>query len=305
MWLNLLVCMVMSFFLLLSVAFFTLFERKILGFIQLRKGPNKVGFKGVFQPFSDAVKLFTKEFNYPWKSNFYPYWVSPFLALIISLFFWLCFPYIYLITSWDYGILFLFSMMSFSVYSVMISGWFSNSCYSVLGSIRCIAQSISYEVSFFLMVLCLIYFTCSMNLHDFLNFQKENVLLFLHFPVFIMFLVSFLAELNRTPFDFSEGESELVSGFNVEYGGVGFSFIFLAEYLMILFASMLICFLFLGVSSSKLYFYMLFCLMGGFFILIRASLPRYRYDKLMDMCWKGYLTCTLNFILFYGSISFV
>ena len=151
--------------------------------------------------------------------------------------------------------MFIFSIISIGVYRVKISGWFSNSSYSVLGSIRCIAQSISYEVCFFLIVLCLIYLICRINLFDFLLFQDFNIFLMIELPIFLMFIVSFLAELNRTPFDFTEGESELVSGFNIEYGGTGFAFIFLGEYLNIFFSSIIITLFFFGFNDLRFIFH--------------------------------------------------
>nr|AWU48998.1 NADH dehydrogenase subunit 1 [Mesohomotoma hibisci] len=289
---------------LISVAFITLLERKLLGFIQVRKGPTKVGVFGIFQPFSDAVKLFTKEFYCPLSINFYPYWLSPVLALGISILSWVVFPYGFHLVSWKYTILFMFCLMSLSVYTIVISGWFSNSCYSVIGAIRSIAQSVSYEVSFFLMILAVLYFISSMNFLIFLKFQKMIWFIFLLFPVFLMFFVSFLAELNRTPFDFSEGESELVSGFNIEYGGSGFAFIFLAEYLSIIFSSLIIV-IFFFCSCLNYFFYLKLMFMSFMILVIRSMLPRYRYDKLMNMCWKSYLSSILCLIIFYSSISTV
>nr|QWV61778.1 NADH dehydrogenase subunit 1 [Agonoscena pistaciae] len=295
---------VMVLFSLISVAFLTLLERKLLGYLQLRKGPDKVGIQGVFQPFSDAVKLFSKEFFIPLNVNFYPYWVSPVIALFLSVILWASFPYLYCVMSWYYSILFIFSILSVSVYSIMIAGWSSNSCYSILGCIRSIAQSISYEVSFFLMFLGLMYFSLSIKLVEFHLIQKCIGMIVYCFPIYLMLFVSFLAELNRTPFDFSEGESELVSGFNIEYGGVGFAFIFLSEYLSILFSSMLLTFIFL---SSSYGFFFFICLVGTslLIIIIRGSLPRYRYDKLMNMCWKSYLTTILNLMIFYSSMIMI
>nr|YP_010600881.1 NADH dehydrogenase subunit 1 [Cacopsylla jukyungi]WAL33211.1 NADH dehydrogenase subunit 1 [Cacopsylla jukyungi] len=296
--------LVMVVFSLVGVAFLTLLERKLLGYVQLRKGPNKVGVMGLFQPFSDAVKLFTKEFFFPFKSNFNLYWVSPVISFVVSVSVWLVFPYFFVLMGWKLGILYLFSVLSFSIYGIMLSGWSSNSSYSVLGALRVVAQSISYEVSFFLLILCVLYFSGSMNLIDLAEIQSNMWFIFLVFPVFIMLIVSFLAELNRTPFDFSEGESELVSGFNIEYGGSGFAFIFLSEYLSIIFSSVIICVFFFGGDSQALSFYLKLLFVSLIIIIIRGTLPRYRYDKLMNMCWKSYLTVSLLMILFYLSLCF-
>nr|YP_009501982.1 NADH dehydrogenase subunit 1 [Russelliana solanicola]AWU49063.1 NADH dehydrogenase subunit 1 [Russelliana solanicola] len=303
MFVNFISLLFMSLFSMIGVAFLTLMERKVLGFIQIRKGPNSVGVVGLFQPFSDAVKLYTKEFFFPVKSNFYPYWVSPILSLVISMLVWVVFPYFYVVISWSYSIMFMFCVLSMGVYGTMISGWSSNSSYSILGCLRVVAQSISYEVSFFLLILTLIYFTGSMKVSFLMHSQDKVWLLFIVFPIFIMLVVSFLAELNRTPFDFSEGESELVSGFNVEYGGSGFAFIFLAEYLSIIFASGMLALMFFGGYTLTLMFYLKLGLLSFIIITIRGTLPRYRYDKLMGMCWKVYLSVALSMILFYTSVT--
>nr|YP_010596834.1 NADH dehydrogenase subunit 1 [Cacopsylla burckhardti]UFP91890.1 NADH dehydrogenase subunit 1 [Cacopsylla burckhardti]WAK85093.1 NADH dehydrogenase subunit 1 [Cacopsylla burckhardti] len=294
--------LIMTVLSLVGVAFLTLLERKLLGYVQLRKGPNKVGLMGLFQPFSDAVKLFSKEFFFPLKSNFNLYWVSPIISFIVSVSVWLVFPYFFVLLSWKLGVLYLFSVLSFSIYGIMISGWASNSCYSILGALRVVAQSISYEVSFFLLILCILYFSGSMNLFDLGLVQRKGWFILFLFPIFIMLFVSFLAELNRTPFDFTEGESELVSGFNVEYGGVGFAFIFLSEYLSIIFSSVIVCIFFLGGDPEFLGFYLKFLFVSLIIILVRGTLPRYRYDKLMNMCWKSYLMVSLFMILFYLSL---
>uniref|UniRef100_UPI0030FE1BAA NADH dehydrogenase subunit 1 n=1 Tax=Egeirotrioza xingi TaxID=3132083 RepID=UPI0030FE1BAA len=304
MFVNVVSLFLMMVFSLVSVGFLTLLERKILGFIQVRKGPLKVGFMGIFQPFSDALKLFSKEFFFPLSSNFYPYWISPVVMLFISLIVWIVFPYWYVIFSWKFSFIFMFIILSMSVYPVMVSGWSSNSSYSMLGCLRVIAQSISYEVSFFLLIMILIYLTGSMKILEFTKVQYNVWFFVFMLPIFIMLFVSLLAELNRTPFDFSEGESELVSGFNIEYGGSGFAFGFLGEYLSILFSSMLIVVLFLGSLTSGVSFFLKILMMSFIIIIIRGSLPRYRYDKLMNLCWKSFLSSSLLMIVFYTALCY-
>uniref|UniRef100_UPI0030FF3148 NADH dehydrogenase subunit 1 n=1 Tax=Egeirotrioza rufa TaxID=3132082 RepID=UPI0030FF3148 len=294
----------MLIFSLVSVGFLTLMERKILGFIQIRKGPLKVGFLGIFQPFSDALKLFSSEFFFPLNSNFNLYWVSPLVMLLISMIVWLSFPYWYIVLSWKYSLIFMLIVLSMSVYPVMACGWSSNSSYSMLGCLRVIAQSVSYEVSFFLLIMTFIYMIGSMKILDYLSFQYNTWFIILIFPIFIMLLVSLLAELNRTPFDFSEGESELVSGFNIEYGGSGFAFSFLGEYLSILFSSTLIVILFLGSLNSHNLFFLKIMMVTFIIIILRGTLPRYRYDKLMNLCWKSFLSCSIFMIMFYTSLFY-
>lgn len=257
----------------------------------------------MFQPFSDAIKLYRKEFFIPLKINFFPYWVSPIFSLCISLIVWLVFPYYYLVVSWNYRLLFIFCVIRLRVYGIIISGWSSNSCYAILGGIRSVAQSVSYEVRFFLIILCLLFFSSSLKLYDFSIIQSKCWIFFYCFPIFLILLVSFLAELNRSPFDFSEGESELVSGFNIEYGRSGFAFIFLAEYLSILFASIILCIVFIGEFTLNLTFYLKLSCLRFFIILIRGALPRYRYDKLINICWKSYLIVVLYLIIFYSRVS--
>nr|YP_010735819.1 NADH dehydrogenase subunit 1 [Erianthus versicolor]WEL32783.1 NADH dehydrogenase subunit 1 [Erianthus versicolor] len=284
---------------LLSVAFLTLFERKILGYIQLRKGPNSVSFLGIFQPFSDALKLLLSEQPLPSKSNYWTYFMSPLLSLMISLLVWVMFPYLTFMCSFNYSMLFFFCCTSISVYTIMIAGWSSNSNYSLLGSLRSVAQTISYEVSLSLMFISLILLIESFNVIDFFFNQQYIWFIFISFPLFLSCLASCLAETNRTPFDFSEGESELVSGFNVEYGSGSFTLIFLAEYSSIIFMSMMLTLMFLGGDlNSPLFFFKLIS-MVFLFCWVRGTLPRYRYDKLMYLAWKSFLPLSLNFILFF------
>nr|ARH54025.1 NADH dehydrogenase subunit 1 [Stricticollis tobias] len=293
------VMIVMVVGVLVGVAFLTLLERKVLGYIQIRKGPNKVGFMGILQPFSDAIKLFTKEQTYPLMSNFNIYYFCPLINLMISLMLWLMMPYLSVFLNFNLSVLFFLSVSSLSVYTLMLAGWSSNSNYSLLGSLRSVAQTISYEVSLSLILMSYIYLTLSMNIIEFTNIQSYSWLLFLTFPLCLMWVVSSLAETNRTPFDFAEGESELVSGFNIEYSSGGFAMIFLAEYASILFMSMICVMLFLGADLYSFVFFLKLVFMSFFWIWVRGTLPRFRYDKLMGLAWKSFLPCSLNFMLFY------
>nr|AXS65447.1 NADH dehydrogenase subunit 1 [Coleoptera sp. 20 KM-2017] len=288
--------------LLVGVAFLTLMERKVLGYIQIRKGPNKLGFIGLAQPFSDAIKLFSKEQTFPWMSNFNIYYFSPILNLILALLLWMCIPYMSESFIFSFSILYFLCISSLSVYTIMLAGWASNSAYSMLGSIRSVAQTISYEVSMSLILMSFLFLILSVNLFDLIFYQEYVWFIFIFFPLSLMWMVSSLAETNRTPFDFAEGESELVSGFNVEYSSGGFAFIFLAEYSNILFMSMLSVFLLLGGSMNFLFFIKV-VLMSFFWIWVRGTLPRYRYDKLMYLAWKSYLPISLNYLVFYLGVS--
>nr|QWL15091.1 NADH dehydrogenase subunit 1 [Xenostrongylus variegatus] len=284
---------------LIGVAFLTLLERKVLGYIQIRKGPNKVGFMGLVQPFSDAIKLFTKEQTYPFMSNFNLYYMMPIMNLILSLFLWMCMPFISINLNFNLSLLFFLSVSSLSVYTIMLAGWSSNSNYSLLGSLRSVAQTISYEVSLALILISFLFLILSLNMLDLMIYQEYIWYIFLMFPMSMMWLVSGLAETNRTPFDFAEGESELVSGFNVEYSSGGFAMIFLAEYSSILFMSMLSCMLFMGGNLNSWSFFLKLVFISFFWIWVRGTLPRFRYDKLMYLAWKAYLPVSLNYFLFY------
>nr|YP_009701206.1 NADH dehydrogenase subunit 1 [Idgia oculata]QEQ14412.1 NADH dehydrogenase subunit 1 [Idgia oculata] len=288
---------------LIGVAFLTLLERKVLGYIQIRKGPNKVGLIGILQPFGDAIKLFSKEQIYPLMSNYWIYYFSPIMNLFFSLFLWMCMPFFSILFNFNLSLLFFLSISSLSVYTIMMAGWSSNSNYSMLGSLRSVAQTISYEVSLALILLTFLFLLMSFSMMDFLKFQKYMWFFFLYFPLCLMWFVSCLAETNRTPFDFAEGESELVSGFNVEYSSGGFAMIFLAEYSNILFMSMLCSFFFLGGNIYSWVFYLKIVILSFLWIWVRGTLPRYRYDKLMYLAWKIYLPIVLNFLIFYVSIS--
>nr|AML26197.1 NADH dehydrogenase subunit 1 [Scolytinae sp. BMNH 1274292] len=297
------VLLLLLVFVLVGVAFFTLLERKILGYIHIRKGPNKVGFVGLLQPFSDAIKLFTKEQSFPIFSNLFIFYMSPIFSFILSLFLWVCLPFYTFNLGFSFSFLFMLSVSSLGVYAIMLAGWSSNSNYALLGSLRSVAQIISYEVSMILILLSFLFLICSFSLIDFLKFQENVWFLYLLFPMVLMLLVSFLAETNRSPFDFAEGESELVSGFNVEYSSGGFAMIFMAEYSSILFMSFLSVIVFLGGDLFSGLFFLKVGFLAFFWVWARGTFPRYRYDKLMYLAWKVYLPCSLMLMIFYFGLS--
>lgn len=284
---------------LISVAFLTLLERKVLGYIQIRKGPNKVGIIGIPQPFSDAIKLFTKEQTYPLISNYISYYFSPIFSLFLSLICWLCIPFFIKLFSFNLGILYFLCITSLGVYTIIIAGWSSNSNYALLGRLRSVAQTISYEVSLALILLSFIFLIGDYNFVNFYFYQKYLWFAILLFPIILVWLSISLAEINRTPFDFAEGESELVSGFNIEYRRGGFALIFLAEYARILFMRILFVLLFLGGDLFSFIFYIKLTFIAFLIIWVRGSLPRFRYDKLIYLAWKGFLPLSLNYLIFF------
>nr|YP_010024747.1 NADH dehydrogenase subunit 1 [Pseudothemis zonata]QOQ35026.1 NADH dehydrogenase subunit 1 [Pseudothemis zonata] len=287
---------------LVGVAFLTLLERSILGYIQIRKGPNKVGYCGILQPFSDAIKLFTKEQTLPMVSNYMPYYFSPVFSLFISLLIWSIMPFYFGLYSFELGLLFFLCCTSIGVYTVMIAGWASNSLYALLGGLRAVAQTISYEVSLALILISFMFLSNGYSLLSFFLYQ-DVWFLFITFPLMIIWFASCLAETNRTPFDFAEGESELVSGFNIEYSSGGFALIFMAEYSSILFMSMLFVVLFMGGDFYSFLFVMKLVAVSFLFIWVRGTLPRYRYDKLMYLAWKSFLPISLNYLIFFSGMK--
>nr|YP_008994361.1 NADH dehydrogenase subunit 1 [Cistopus taiwanicus]AGS15334.1 NADH dehydrogenase subunit 1 [Cistopus taiwanicus] len=292
---------------LLAVAFFTLLERKGLSYFQLRKGPNKVGLMGLPQPLSDAIKLFSKEYIKPVMINYFPFLICPFFSLFFALFLWLLYNSYFVVSMGGMSMMLFLCVSSIGVYFVMGAGWFSNSKYALLGSVRAVAQSISYEVSMSLILMSCLLLVGSINMVSLLKYQYICWIFFINFFMFMMWVVSMIAETHRAPFDFAEGESELVSGFNVEYGAVGFALLFMAEYGNILFMSFLCGLLFFGGGMINYSFGLSMSLVVGFlgflFIWVRASYPRYRYDLLMYLIWKSYLPCVLLILMFISLFS--
>nr|QYK91447.1 NADH dehydrogenase subunit 1 [Tarbinskiellus portentosus]UBU97854.1 NADH dehydrogenase subunit 1 [Tarbinskiellus sp.]DAZ85814.1 TPA_asm: NADH dehydrogenase subunit 1 [Tarbinskiellus portentosus] len=295
---------ILVIFVLIGVAFLTLLERKVLGYIQIRKGPNKVGMLGLPQPFADAIKLFCSEQTYPITSNYLMYFFCPVVSLFLSLLVWIIYPVCSELISFDLALLFFFCCTGMGVYAMMLAGWSSNSNYALLGGLRAVAQTISYEVSLALILLSFIILVGGFGVNFFYINQMYIWFFFLCVPLFFCWFSSCLAETNRTPFDFSEGESELVSGFNVEYSSGGFALIFMAEYSSILFMSMLTVLIFFGGNIYSIYFYFMLVFLSFMFIWIRGTLPRFRYDKLMYLAWKSYLPVSLNYFIFFCCFSY-
>nr|ABE01001.1 NADH dehydrogenase subunit 1 [Pardosa oreophila] len=294
-----------SLSILISVAFYTLLERKILSYIQIRKGPNKVGMMGILQPFSDAIKLFNKNLLPLESMNFTLSFMTPFMSLFISL----CMISIMMfnhstLIDIKHSLLMFFILSSMSVYFILLIGWSTNSKYCHLGSIRSVAQMISYEVPFFMVILFLVLLSQS---YSFTQMEETQYLLYYFWGnmlLFMMWLSSCLAETNRSPFDFAEGESELVSGFNVEYMGGLFALIFLSEYLSMLILSMISTIMFFSpIKSINSMIIMIMITIS--LIWVRGTYPRFRYDMLMLMSWKMFLPLSMFIIIIPSIIPFL
>nr|AVW86136.1 NADH dehydrogenase subunit 1 [Lepidonotus sp. YZ-2018] len=302
---NILISFVMA---LLGMAFYTLLERKILGYAQLRKGPNKVGVSGIPQPFADALKLLAKEQSKPSLSNFIPFLATPVLSLFLALTIWILYPSSFPTHFFIFGTLFFLCVSSLNVYTTLAAGWTSNSKYSLLGALRGVAQTISYEVSMALILLSPLILICSFDI-SFINMNQSSWILFLMVPLFSTWFTTALAETNRTPFDFAEGESELVSGFNTEYSSGSFALIFMAEYTNILMMSLLSAIFFTGMIQmpllNNLFLLLKTTILAFVFLWIRASFPRMRYDRLMNLTWKSFLPFSLGALMFLCPISFL
>ena len=294
---------------LVSISFFTLLERKVLGYAQLRKGPNKVGVFGILQPFSDALKLFSKELNIPSLSNIFCFLISPVLRLILALMLWTIYPSASILYIFPFSVLFFFCVSRLRVYCTLAAGWSSNSKYSLLGSLRGIAQTISYEVRIALIALrCfLVKFRLSFN---YIYYECFAPVIFIFIPLFLVWFTTTLAETNRTPFDFAEGESELVRGFNTEYRGATFALIFIAEYLNIIIISLFRSLIFMPIFFTPFFndiLLILYTLFFSFvFIWVRGRFPRFRYDQLIGLTWKSFLPFSLGSLgMFLGLYIFL
>lgn len=302
---------------ILSVAFFTLFERKVMAGVQRRKGPSLVGYAGILQPFADALKLLFKEITIPSGANFYMFLIAPHISFTLSLLSWSIIPMsgnttsTYYNIELNYSVLLFLLLSSLQVYSLLFTGLASNSKYALFGAVRAVAQMIAYEVPFILSICPVIIFSQSFNFYVILKVQEQSCwFIFLFLPCFLIFLVCALAETNRTPFDLPEAEAELVAGFNVEYSSILFALFFLAEYSNILLISSFGVILFLGgfhfpilsyffEDSSFIFFFKVLCFMF-FFVIIRAVLPRYRYDQLLVIGWKLFFPLSFFLLLIYA-----
>nr|YP_009414299.1 NADH dehydrogenase subunit 1 [Mirza zaza]AHN16330.1 NADH dehydrogenase subunit 1 [Mirza coquereli]AIW64376.1 NADH dehydrogenase subunit 1 [Mirza zaza] len=294
---------------LLAMAFFTLIERKILGYMQLRKGPNVVGPHGLLQPFADAMKLFIKEPLRPLASSSLLYTIAPTLALSIALIMWIPMPLPYPLINMNMGLLFMLATSSLAVYSILWSGWASNSKYALIGALRAVAQTISYEVTLAIILLSILLMSGSFTLFALITTQEHLWLIIPSWPLTMMWFISTLAETNRAPFDLTEGESELVSGFNVEYAAGPFALFFMAEYTNIIMMNALTTIIFLGAlynpytpETHTANFTIKTLLLAMMFLWVRASYPRFRYDQLMHLLWKNFLPLTLSLCMWYISL---
>ena len=294
---------------LLAVAFLTLVERKVLGYIQFRKGPNVVGPYGLLQPIADAIKLFIKEPLRPATSSISIFILAPILALSLALTIWIPLPIPYPLININLGVLFILAISSLAVYSILWSGWASNSKYALIGALRAVAQTISYEVTLAIILLSVLLINGSFTLSTLIITQEQVWLIFPAWPLAIIWFISTLAETNRAPFDLTEGESELVSGFNVEYAAGPFALFFIAEYANIIIINIFTTILFLGAFHNpilpELYtinFTIKSLLLTISFLWIRASYPRFRYDQLIHLLWKNFLPLTLALCIWHVSL---
>nr|YP_010234541.1 NADH dehydrogenase subunit 1 [Spermophilus citellus]QTA72884.1 NADH dehydrogenase subunit 1 [Spermophilus citellus] len=294
---------------LVAMAFLTLIERKMLGYMQLRKGPNVVGPYGLLQPFADAMKLFIKEPTKPLTSSIMLFIIAPTLALTLAFTMWIPLPMPMPLINMNMGVLFILATSSLAVYAILWSGWASNSKYALIGALRAVAQTISYEVTLAIILLSVLLMNGSFTLSTLITTQQFTWLLLPTWPLAMMWFISTLAETNRAPFDLTEGESELVSGFNVEYAAGPFALFFMAEYTNIIMMNALTVTLFMGAllnpispETFTLNFTLKTLILTSTFLWIRASYPRFRYDQLMHLLWKNFLPLTLALCMWHISL---
>lgn len=292
-------------FALVAIAFYTLIERKFLGYFQLRKGPNKVILMGLPQPFADAIKLITKERANPTFSNNKLFYIAPTMGLILTLLLWVIYPHSNPSTYIIFGILYFLCISRLNVYVTFISGWSSNSKYALLGALRGVAQTISYEVSITLILISAIILLYTIDLHVIASHLKSWLIIIIS-PLFLIWYITNLAETNRTPFDLAEGESELVSGFNIEYSSGLFAIIFIAEYANILIISLLTALFFSGSVNyiNNLLLLIKTMTIAALYLWVRATFPRIRYDLLIALTWKIFLPASLIIILLTSSLIY-
>ena len=297
--------------LLIGVAYLTLAERRVIGFMQLRKGPNVVGPFGLLQPFADALKLLSKETILPAGADKVTFIIAPMLTFVLALVAWAVIPFgeSLVIADINVGILYLFAVSSLGVYGIIMAGWASNSKYAFLGALRSAAQMVSYEVSMGLVIITVLLCVGSLNLSDIIEAQRTVWFALPLFPMFIVFFISTLAETNRAPFDLPEGESELVAGYFVEYSSMSFALFFLGEYANMILMSAMTTILFLGgwlppfdiyplnIIPGPIWFILKICFVLFVFLWMRATTPRYRYDQLMRLGWKVFLPFSLIWVV--------
>lgn len=300
--------LILTVYVLLQVAFYTILERKIIAYMQRRRGPNIVGPFGLLQAIADGLKLLVKKTVYPQSINVLIFIVGPMVTFVLSYSAWSVIPFApeAVFSNTPLGILYLLAFSALSLYGLVMGGWASNSKYAFLGAIRAVSQMISYEVSLGLILLAVICCSGSLNLSGIVLSQIGNWYFLPHFPIMFLFFISALAETNRHPFDFAEAESELVSGYNTEYGALFFVLFFLAEYSNMILMSALTSILFLGGwlfpigqgGFGSLFFALKTLILMNFFVIVRATYPRMRYDQLMEFCWKFILPITLAWFVF-------
>lgn len=297
--------------LLLSVAYMTYAERKVMGAMQRRQGPMTVGPFGLLQPIADGIKLFSKETIIPSQAHRVVFLLAPMMLFALSLIAWVVIPFDkgWVLANLNVGILYLFAISSMGVYGVIMAGWASNSRYAFLGGLRSASQMVSYEVSMGLIIVCILLVAGSLNLQEIVLAERPLWVQIWLFPMFIVFLISILAETNRAPFDLPEGESEITGGFMVEYSAMTYALFFLGEYANMILMSAMAVILFLGgwlppfgiealeFVPGIIWFALKVCLILFFFIWARATLPRFRYDQLMRLGWKVFLPLTLIWVV--------